>query len=75
MREECETFLIPPPIVPPLHSLALIASIPLASSVFLYPKLKEDLPDLLISIINKYLLFSTHYRHDSALATNLDVGS
>lgn len=50
-------------------------SILLASSIFLRSKVKKALPDLLIFIINKNLLFSIHYRHDSALGTNLDLGS
>lgn len=52
-----------------------IANILSAGSIFLHPKEKEALPGLLIFIINKYLLFSIYYSHDSALGTNLDLGS
>lgn len=62
MWAERGRLLIPSPFLSSIpQSLGLIASILLASSIFLYPEVKEALPDLLIFIINKYVLFSIHY--------------
>lgn len=72
MRKNRGRLLIPSPF---LSTILTTASILLASSIFLYPEVKEALPDLLIFIINKYVLFSIHYGLTFALGTNLDLES
>lgn len=56
-----------------LWSLRLIEHILSVGWIVLFPRDKEALPAFLIFVINKYLLFSIHSRHDSAPSTTSQI--